>query len=373
LATSLTNLGAHYGNLGRRQEALAPTEEALKIRRKLAKTNPSFLGDLASSLNNLGVSYTDLGRRQEALAPTEEAVKIRRELTKTNPAFLGDLAGSLNNLGVFKRDLGEPEQARAAFDESLTIIRPLAAANPAFQDDLQRFSNNLENLNRQEGLRTGERKLLAPTDLTFLPKDDPNTPLRRSVVRLWPTFAGQKPGVGQLGTGFVVKRQGDRAWIATALHVVRSSDDWRPAIQVEAELYSGSLPEGLVAPRLMVTPPPSQAAGEGGDDLIILELRGLPADVQPLPLTAAQPSGILKVVGHPTDKPPWTVATFPVLKSTERQLVLDGQLKPGASGSPVLTDTGLVLGLIYETSTYEKQDINFVFAYRSSAIQNKLP
>jgi len=109
------------------------------------------------------------------------------------------------------------------------------------------------------------------------------------------------------------------------------------------------------------------------DDLIILEVRGLPPDVQPLPLSAAQPAGVLKVVGHPTDKPPWMVASFSVLKATERQVVLDGQLKPGASGSPVVNDNGQVLGLIYETSTYDKQDINFVFAYRTAAIQSRLP
>ncbi|MEB3316755.1 MAG: serine protease, partial [Cyanobacteriota bacterium] len=104
-----------------------------------------------------------------------------------------------------------------------------------------------------------------------------------------------------------------------------------------------------------------------------LEVRGLPADIQPLPLTTGAPSGILKVVGHPADKPPWTVATFSVLKSTERELLLDGMLKPGASGSPVLNASGQVLGLVYEISTFEKKDINFVFAYRSSAIQSKLP
>ena len=40
------------------------------------KTNPAFLGDLAGALTNLGNRYSDLGRRQQALAPAEEAVKI---------------------------------------------------------------------------------------------------------------------------------------------------------------------------------------------------------------------------------------------------------------------------------------------------------
>jgi tetratricopeptide (TPR) repeat protein len=39
-----------------------------------------FLPDLAMSLNNLGASLSQLGRREEALAATQEAVDIRRRL-----------------------------------------------------------------------------------------------------------------------------------------------------------------------------------------------------------------------------------------------------------------------------------------------------
>ena len=46
----------------------------------------------ASSQTWMGLLLSAVGRRQEALAPTEEAVKIYRELAKTNPAYLGDLA-----------------------------------------------------------------------------------------------------------------------------------------------------------------------------------------------------------------------------------------------------------------------------------------
>ena len=121
-AGALSNLGAFYSGLGRRQEALAPTEEAVKIRRELAKTNPAFQGDLARSLSNLGIRYSELGRRQEALAQDEEAVKIRRELAKTNPAYLGDLAGSLTNLGISYSELGRRQEALAPTEEAVKIV-----------------------------------------------------------------------------------------------------------------------------------------------------------------------------------------------------------------------------------------------------------
>ena len=108
----------------------------MRIYRELAKTNPAFRPDLAGSLNNLGIRYSELGRRAEALAPTEEAVTIRRELAKTNPAFRPDLAGSLNNLGIRYSELGRRAEALAPTEEAVSIYRELAKTNPAFRPDL---------------------------------------------------------------------------------------------------------------------------------------------------------------------------------------------------------------------------------------------
>jgi tetratricopeptide (TPR) repeat protein len=148
---ALNNLGVRYSALGRRAEALAPTEEAVRVYRGLAKSNPAFLGDLASALNNLGASYSDLGRRREALAPTEEAVKVYRDLAKSNPAFLGDLARALNNLGVFYSDLGRRGEALAPTEEAVKVYRDLAKSNPAFLEELARSTTNLADLQIQQG------------------------------------------------------------------------------------------------------------------------------------------------------------------------------------------------------------------------------
>lgn len=285
----------------------------MKIDRELAKNNPAFGRTLASSLGNLGTIYSVLGRRQEALSATEEAVKIYRKLAKINPSILDNLASSLNNLGLRQLELGQSEQARSTYEESIAIIRPLAANNPAFLRILQRTLNSREELNRKEGIRTGAKQVLPAADLSYLPKNDPSNVLKRSVVRLWPTFAGKKAGIGLLGTGFVVRREGDRAWIATALHVVRDPDDYGIATKVEAELFTGPLPAGLLPPRLQVARVQVPAASEAGDDLVVLELRGLPPDVQPLPLAAATPQGLLTVVGHPSNSEPWTVGRYQLL------------------------------------------------------------
>ena len=179
LAIALNNLGIRYSNLGRRQEAMAPTQEAVKITRELAKTNPAFLPDLAHSLSNLGIRYSDLGRRQEALAPREEALKIYRELAKTNPAFLGDLASSLSNLSVSYSDLGRRQEALAPTEEALKIRRELAKTNPAFQGDL---ANSLSNLGVSYSDLGRRQEALAPTEEALK--------IRRELAKTNPAFQG---------------------------------------------------------------------------------------------------------------------------------------------------------------------------------------
>ena len=65
------------------------------------QTRPdAFLPDLAITLNNISVHLYDLGRGEEALAASREAVDIYRNLVITRPdAFLPSLAMSVNNLG----------------------------------------------------------------------------------------------------------------------------------------------------------------------------------------------------------------------------------------------------------------------------------
>jgi CHAT domain-containing protein/tetratricopeptide (TPR) repeat protein len=185
LATSLNNLGNCYSELGRRQEALAPTEEAVKIYRELAKTNPAFLPDVAMALNNLGGRYSELGRRQEALAPTEEALKIRRELAKTNPAFLGVLATSLSNLGAHYSNLGRRQEALAPTEEAVKIRRELAKTNPALQEALSSSATNLAVLQLQQANPSAALPLLresVSTEVTYLQGQLPLLPEARRLA-----------------------------------------------------------------------------------------------------------------------------------------------------------------------------------------------
>jgi hypothetical protein len=89
----------------------------------------------------------DLGRRESALLPGQEAVDIYRELAARQPdAFRPDLATSLHNLALWLSKLNFPRRAVSAAQESTDIHRELAARYPAaFQEALMRSTSLLEN------------------------------------------------------------------------------------------------------------------------------------------------------------------------------------------------------------------------------------
>jgi len=155
-ARLLNNLGLRLSDLGRREDALQATQQAVDIRRTLAQQRPdAFLPDLAMSLNNLGAMLSDLGRREDALQATQEAVDIYRTLAQQRPdAFLPDLAMSLNNLGNRLSELGRREDALQATQEAVDIRRTLAQQRPdAFLPDLAGSLNNLGNSFSELGRR----------------------------------------------------------------------------------------------------------------------------------------------------------------------------------------------------------------------------
>lgn len=86
--------------LGRREEALLATQEAVTLRRRFADNSPdTFLPNLAMSFNNQGIILSELERREEALNAAGEAVRINTQLIERLPqAFAVEWYKSLRNL-----------------------------------------------------------------------------------------------------------------------------------------------------------------------------------------------------------------------------------------------------------------------------------
>jgi tetratricopeptide (TPR) repeat protein len=75
---SLNNLAALLPALGRLEDGLMAAEQAVEIRRRLAKHNPTaYEKDLATSLISLSSVLSTLGRRDESERTIQEAALIR--------------------------------------------------------------------------------------------------------------------------------------------------------------------------------------------------------------------------------------------------------------------------------------------------------
>lgn len=87
----LNNLAVIYRETERNDEAEKTYQEALAIRRDLAKANPAaYLPHVVMTLNNLGILYEDSGRLQEAETYCREAESLLEPLWRTNPELHGD-------------------------------------------------------------------------------------------------------------------------------------------------------------------------------------------------------------------------------------------------------------------------------------------
>ena len=98
--------------------------EGIEALVRLARLDPALSPDVAHALLALGAAYSGVGRRADAVAPTERAVEIYEVLAEENPAFLNDLASALNNLGNRYSEVGTPEEGPRRWTE---VLERLAA------------------------------------------------------------------------------------------------------------------------------------------------------------------------------------------------------------------------------------------------------
>jgi len=82
---------------------------------------------------------SDLGRREEALAASQEAVAIRRRLAERSPdAFLPDLARSIGVMSEVLAALDRHREAAQAATQALEILAPFVERYPRTYRDLAR-------------------------------------------------------------------------------------------------------------------------------------------------------------------------------------------------------------------------------------------
>ena len=144
-ATYLNDAGGMWLRVRRYPEGRAAWQEALDIRREHL---PGGHKDLAESLHNLGTVLSDERSFAKAREAFEEALKIYRGLAQSEPhIYSPDVAMTLNNLGNVLREERNFPEARKAFDEALAIYRELARTEPRiYTRDVAMTLNNLGNV-----------------------------------------------------------------------------------------------------------------------------------------------------------------------------------------------------------------------------------
>ncbi|GAB2969055.1 hypothetical protein GCM10027184_17620 [Saccharothrix stipae] len=147
LAGALNGFASRLGIAGEHHSASVIAAEAVEINRDLTGGvgGEAYRPGLATSLNILGVQQSmDHGPKQ-GLSAIQEALEIRRELAKAQPdAYLAQLAASLNNFSNWQWSVGGPRDGLEASEEAVAILRRLGEANPeAHHQDLVRALSNL--------------------------------------------------------------------------------------------------------------------------------------------------------------------------------------------------------------------------------------
>jgi hypothetical protein len=157
---------------------------------------------------------------------------------------------------------------------------------------------------------------------------------RAAVVKVTSVVDGKR----KTGTGFVVRMEGDTAYILTASHVVEGDNH----------------PQVAFFARQNVPVEADTARIEGGDPrgLALLLVRGkdkLPPGLVALPFAqGASLSGGEQVtaIGFPQGGGPWAVARADVVSRVGRDLTLAGPIDEGNSGGPVLRNDGAVVAVV---------------------------
>jgi tetratricopeptide (TPR) repeat protein len=128
------NLGWLYLiHLGQPSRAEASFRQALRVREKLAREHPSFVGcqtDLADTYRSLGLVCERLGRRDESEGFALKALAIMELFPSDVPRYRFDLANSYQVLAWRYYTTGKMERAERFYDKALALCNGLVAQHP---------------------------------------------------------------------------------------------------------------------------------------------------------------------------------------------------------------------------------------------------
>nr|WP_242033661.1 serine protease [Phormidium sp. FACHB-592] len=329
--------------------------EAIAAYRQAIKLNPQSV----SAYLNLGAVLSEQKQFDEAIAAYRQVLSLPDDTATLLTAH----TLAYNGLGLIFQQQGQLTAAIGAYQLALQVDPSYAYAQ-----------TNLLEAQRLLALKQVPQRL-ALAETRYLTRDTV-TPLKRSVVKIIARFPHSAKGSGY-GTGFVVKRKGNKAWIVTNRHVVLEPDTQQRGEDLQVELYYGNPPAGMPVARLEKAQVRLLQMTEPNDplDLAVLEVTDLPVDIQPLPVRQQTAGDRLNVrlIGH-SGAQAWQVDETESLGFVNSQLkdrlLLRLDLRKGASGSPILDAQNRVLGVLFGDITLETTGLGT--AYPINVVMNKL-
>jgi protein O-GlcNAc transferase len=374
---------AVYTNLGNALRVHGKVEEAIAVYRQAIQLSPTY------PPARTGLTYTLSAQREleEAIAantPLFQFESFNVNVVLIEPIEPVPMTGSAvneNDRGNVLIAEGHLEEAIASYHQALSL--PDAERTPAtahilahnglgYALQLQgKLPEAIESYQRsialdpnfstaQNNLREAQRLLFLQRspqpnridETAFLPRttEEPLLPVLRSTARIIST---QSDGFS-IGTGWVVKREGDTVWVVTNRHVISDDQTQRPSTQIEIEFFS-NLPD-TQRPRYTATIEKITAPNEE-PDLAVLKISGIPADILPLPvnLGTIRRNANIRVIGHPNNvaDSDWTSTTGEVINfsPSNPKISIDVSMAEGNSGGPVINDRGEVIGMVVQVRT----------------------
>ena len=378
-AEAYVGIGNVLNAQGKPEEALASHKKALQLNPKLAiaynglgnalRDQKKLDGAVAAfqkakaieldpkdagAYNNLGNVLSDQKKLDGAISKYKTALSLPEDTSGT-PTTAHTLAN--NNLGLALQDQGELKKAIQYFDESEKLDPDYIYArnnNKAARDLLTEQENKLGSVE---------------DDSPWLPKNDPNLPVKRSVVRITAKFSNSERQGLEVGTGVVIQRNANRTLILTGRHVIFDGNDQGKNIQVE---FFSVPPANRVRMRrnaklLKMT------STENKLDLAVLEISGkLPEDIQPLSIsTTIDPAMSIQIIGHDAQRgkdESWSVKSGKIIVKNQELEISETELRPGYSGSPVIDSKNRFIAIVYARKPGETRN----FAYPISQVKKQL-
>ncbi|NEP00842.1 MAG: tetratricopeptide repeat protein [Symploca sp. SIO2E9] len=318
-AKAYNNLGIALYKQGKLDEAIANYQQAIRLKSKFAY-----------AYNNLGLALYEQGKLDEAIANYQRALNLPDQKGTVYSAHT--LAHS--NLGNALRDQGKLDEAIAEYKGSIDLNRNYVIAK-----------NNLREAKRLLALRR-DPQTLAINEQKNIPteEEEPLVKVLRSTARIIAEVSGDK----KIGTGWVVKRQGNILWIVTNRHVISDKQSKRRSDNIEVEFFS-ELPDEK-RPRYKAK---IEKMTDFNDelDLTVLKVKGIPDDIQPLKFRRGRVSRNtpVRVIGHPfTVDDPWNSASGEVTNYNpgNPRLPIKANVAEGNSGGPVINEKMEVIAVI---------------------------